>query len=525
LAVIPNDQCADSRHFHVSGGHKGIMNNVTFGILALIYASLFYYWSWRYQQRHRYKTAILLMIAGAVGLYGYVIADFFLHYWDERYHALVAKNLLKHPFIPTLYDNPVLPYDFREWSANHIWVHKQPLPLWGMAAGMWVFGIHEIALRIPSVILVSVSIYLVFAIGSYLFNKRIGYFSAFLFSINGLVISLMSGRRTTDHIDIFFMFFVLLAIFLSVQYCRKQNRYFAPLIGMSIGLAILSKWLPALIVLPIWLLLVLDTSHCNRKEVAVGLCIIIATLSVVFLPWQFYIFETFPKEAGWESKYNFRHLTEVIEGHSGSVFFYLNRIRINYGELIYLPLGWFFYRTYRQMSNKKRLAVLVWFMVPFAFFSMATTKMQGYLLFAAPTLFYMTAEFFYTLADSGNHRKWRWLRITIMAALIILPIRYTLERLEVFEVRDRNPQWVADLRALHESGADQRAVLFNYQNPIEAMFYTDLTVYPHIPDKTTITKLIDQDYRVLVNDDGELSQEVMAMNDITLLNLATRVED
>ncbi|HBH27220.1 MAG: glycosyltransferase family 39 protein [Desulfofustis sp. PB-SRB1] len=373
------------------------MNNVTFGILALIYASLFYYWSWRYQQRHRYKTAILLMIAGAVGLYGYVIADFFLHYWDERYHALVAKNLLKHPFIPTLYDNPVLPYDFREWSANHIWVHKQPLPLWGMAAGMWVFGIHEIALRIPSVILVSISISLVFAIGSYLFNRRIGYFSAFLFSINGLVISLMSGRRTTDHVDIFFMFFVLLAIFLSVQYCRKQNRYFAPLIGVSIGLAILSKWLPALIVLPIWLLLVLDTSHCNRKEAAVDLCIIVATLSVVFLPWQFYIFETFPKEAGWESKYNFRHLTEVIEGHSGSVFFYLNRIRINYGELIYLPLGWFFYRTYRQMSNKKRLAVLVWFMVPFAFFSAVTTKMQGYLLFAAPTLFYMTGEFFIPL--------------------------------------------------------------------------------------------------------------------------------
>lgn len=117
------------------------------------------------------------------------------------------------------------------------------------------------------------------------------------------------------------------------------------------------------------------------------------------------------------------------------------------------------------------------------------------------------------------------MRITIMAALIILPIRYTVERLEVFEVRDRDPQWVADLRALHESGADQRAVLFNYQNPIEAMFYTDLKVYPHIPDKTTITKLIDQDYRVLVNDDGGLSQAVMQMSDILLVRLATRPED
>ncbi|MBL0378950.1 MAG: hypothetical protein N839_0010720 [Desulfofustis sp. PB-SRB1] len=57
------------------------------------------------------------------------------------------------------------------------------------------------------------------------------------------------------------------------------------------------------------------------------------------------------------------------------------------------------------------------------------------------------------------------------------------------------------------------------------MFYTDLKVYPHIPDKTTITKLIDQDYRVLVNDDGGLSQAVMQMSDILLVRLATRPED
>lgn len=484
------------------------MNNLIFGIITLVVVSIGYFGSWRFHRKGQYRYAIALMIVSGLGLYFYVSADFFLHYWDERYHALVAKNLINHPLVPTLYDNPVLPYDFRNWQANHIWLHKQPLALWAMAGSMYLFGINEIALRLPSILMVSIAVYLVFSIGGYLFDRKTGYLAAFLFSINGLVIPLVGGRKATDHVDICFMFFILLSIYLSVQYCRKENPLYSILIGISIGLAILSKWLPALIVLPVWLLLVWDSKKFSLKGTLANFAVLVAALTLTFLPWQLYIFSQFPHQAIWESTYNFEHLFHGLEGHSGSIFYYLNRIRINYGELIYLPLVWFIWKSMREIRNKKQVAVLVWFLVPFLFFSMAQTKMQAYLLFTAPALFYMTAEFFYAVVELRNRYRFKWFFTVVLALIILLPIRYCLERLTIFELRERNPQWVQDLRDLNKENI-KKGILFNYDHPIEAMFYTDLTVYPHIPDKEIILDLSGQGYTVLVNDDGTLPSYIL----------------
>ena len=54
------------------------------------------------------KAVLWLILLGAFALHLWVSMDPYLHEWDERYHALVAKNLMPHPLKPTLYDNPVL---------------------------------------------------------------------------------------------------------------------------------------------------------------------------------------------------------------------------------------------------------------------------------------------------------------------------------------------------------------------------------------------------------------------------------
>lgn len=464
------------------------------------------------------------MILSALCLYLYVSADFFLHHWDERYHALVAKNLLHHPLLPTLYNNPVLPYDFRDWQANHIWLHKQPLALWGMAGSMWLFGVHELAVRLPSIVLVSIAIYLVFSVGSYLFSRKTGYLAAFLFSINGLLLSLVGGRKATDHVDVFFMFFILLSVYMSIKYCKQEKFIYSVLAGITIGLAVLSKWLPALIVLPIWLLLAWDSGKFSPKTIVAHFIVILISLTAVFLPWQLYIFTAFPQEAAWESSYNFHHLSKGLEGHSGSIFYYLNRIRINYGELIYLPLGWFVWRYLRNWEDKRQLAVLVWFLVPFLFFSLAQTKMQAYLFITAPALFFMTAEFFSALVRLKDQYRFKWIINLVLALLLILPIRYGVERLTVFEFKQRNPQWVRDLRNLKNENF-KHGVLFNYNRPIEAMFYTDLTVYPTFPSVDTISALQQQGFTIMINDDGKIPGHVREIEQVVIKRLTEAVDD
>jgi 4-amino-4-deoxy-L-arabinose transferase-like glycosyltransferase len=127
--------------------------NQLFGILTISLVAGGYYFSWKYWSEEKFRLAVLLLVICGLAIRIYISTDLFLHTWDERYHALVAKHLIQHPFRPTLYDNPVLPYDYRNWTANHIWLHKQPLPLWTMAASLSLFGVHEIALRLPSSLL------------------------------------------------------------------------------------------------------------------------------------------------------------------------------------------------------------------------------------------------------------------------------------------------------------------------------------------------------------------------------------
>ncbi|HRO42202.1 MAG TPA: glycosyltransferase family 39 protein [Flavipsychrobacter sp.] len=89
-----------------------------------------------------------------------------------------------------------------------------------------VFGVNEIALRLPSIILTTAGIGLSYFIGKYFFNRKTGYLTVFFYSINGLIIELTAGRVATDHIDIFFLFFIELGIVFSIFICTTTKIIF-----------------------------------------------------------------------------------------------------------------------------------------------------------------------------------------------------------------------------------------------------------------------------------------------------------
>ena len=84
---------------------------VLFALSGLLLALI----GWRYQ-RGQHQQAVLLLLASAFALrLGMAGLDPFQHNWDERYHALVAKNLLAAWARPQLRANPVLAYDYCQW--------------------------------------------------------------------------------------------------------------------------------------------------------------------------------------------------------------------------------------------------------------------------------------------------------------------------------------------------------------------------------------------------------------------------
>jgi len=450
-------------------------------------------------------------------LRAYTATEFYLHPWDERFHALVAKNLIKHPLTPTLYDNPILAFDYKSWYGNHIWLHKQPFPLWGMAASMFLFGINEIALRLPSILLTTIGIWITYSIGNHLYNSKVGFIAAFLYSIHGLIIESSAGRVATDHIDIFFLFFIQLAVLMAIKHAERKKIVFNVLCGICIGAAILSKWLPALIVLPIWFLLVSGSGNFTKKETYTGFALLCCVTIIVFLPWQIYTHIYFPLEAQWEGRLNISHLNDVVEGHRGPFYYHFDNMRIQFGELIYIPLVWILWKTIKKWKNYSRLALVIWFIVPYLFFSLAKTKMQGYTLFTAPAIFIITAVFWQYLYHYRKKMRFKWLTYILLFLLLALPVRYSIERIKPFDFRERRSEWVQEIRKLDTKGSG--IVLFNYEHPIEAMFYSDCVAYTHIPDVETIEKITASGYEVFINDNGLLPEDFTTSDKVRVIKL------
>jgi 4-amino-4-deoxy-L-arabinose transferase len=479
--------------------------------LIIVCSSLFIYAF--YQARNaNWKLAVLSLILAGLILRVYISLDPNLHKWDERYHALVAKNMVGSFLMPTLYKEPLLPYDPKNWSANHIWLHKQPLPLWLMSLSIFLFGNLAFAVRIPSIILSTIGILLIYQIGKKTFDQRTGFLAAFLYSINGLILELTGGRVATDHIDVAFMFFVMLSVFLVCNNPKNSIlKYF--FVGLSIGAAMLCKWLPALVVLPVWF--VLRTNNRSIKDEFASFVketlVMISGILLIFLPWQIYMYLHFPEEMKLELQFNLMHYSQTLENHSGNVFYFINKIRINYGELIYLPLIWAIYQLIKKY-NAQILAMLIWFTLPLLFFSFAMTKMQGYIVFASAPLFLFTANFYYWLLEFKN-RKIKLFCILLCILLIGLPIRYSLERIKPFIERE-DAEFITPIKNFH---ADH-GVLFNYPMPIEAMYFTNIVAaYSKMPSKEEIDILKKNGFTIYVNSNNAV--EFPGKDLVNLVNL------
>jgi 4-amino-4-deoxy-L-arabinose transferase len=498
------------------------MINLISGIIVVVISIWGYYYSFKSFKEDRILFSVLLLMLFGLLLRVYLASDLFLHEWDERYHALVAKNLIDFPLKPMLYANPVLAYDIENWPANHVWLHKQPFPLWTMALSMKIFGVNELALRLPSVLLTFIGIYLTFEIGRYLFSKRVGFIAAFLYSISGVIIEVSAGRIATDHVDVFFLFFVELGVFLAIKFAQSKKQLFNVLCGIAIGLAVLSKWLPALIVVPIWLLLLIDSKRFSIKEIILNMLLLLGIIAVISLPWQWYIFEYYPLEAKWESEYNFRHFTEALEDQGGSIWYHFDTLRIIYGELIYLVLIWLLVISLKRIRNMKRAILAVWIFIPFIFFTLSATKMQGYLLFTAPALFISTALFWDYVYRFRKSFRYNWLVYTLLFLLLVLPVRYTFERLKVFEEREKYPEWVKEYKVMD---LGPNSVVFNVERPIEMMFYTDCTAYKKVPSKSKILEILEEGYAVYMIDDGSLDESYTKIDGVIKLPLVHHFEN
>lgn len=488
------------------------------------------------------KLSIGLLFIGSLGL-GFFIAnlDPFLILWDEQYHALVAKNMTENFLRPVLYAEPVLPFDYKNWTANHIWLHKQPLFLWQMALSIELFGNNTLAARLPSVIMHAVIPLFVYRIGKIALNPAAGFYGALFFACAYFPLELIAGRYSTDHNDVAFMFYFAATFWAWFEYRHSGRKYWIVLLGILAGMAVLVKWLPGLFIFPCWALVIFLSEKNNRFRLKTYLPAVYAFLIslLVFLPWQIFIHFNYPAEAAWELQLNARHFYEAIEGHSQPLFYHFDAaLKRIYGSGFLIPfllLAGLIALLIRSKNKAYRWMFAVVVVLVYAFYTAAATKMLSFTIILAPFIYLgLGALIEVFLSWLTSLRK----MIAISHVLkILLPLYIVFMVLNLSKISNSHTMWkphdnhnrAGELReqafidSLPELLPHDDFVIFNARitvnGHIPVMYYTDFVAYDFIPTVEQIRMVREKGKEVAVLDLNGLPEYIIHNKNLMVIDL------
>lgn len=475
-------------------------------LLAVVFVAISLY---LHYVKARYRASLVLLVVTGFGLLLFMASvDPYLHDWDERFHALVAKNLMTHPLKPLLRVNPVLPYHLEDWMTNHVWLHKEPLFLWQMALAMKIFGTNELALRIPSVLMGTCTIFLVYdGARLWLKDRDVAIISAVLVTLSYYRLELTSGLLSTDHNDVCFAFYIAASFWGFFKFVHSDKKLFwAFFIGCTIGFAVLTKWLTGFIVLGLWGLYLLQ----NREQrgqwkhwrlLAIGSAVALLT----FLPWQIYIYTTFPAEYALSKQDYFKHLFEAVEEHSGAWWYHFDQVSVLYGTFFipFIFLGIFAILKNKNIPVSLSVSVFAALAIFYLFFSLTLSKMpsftypMGFLLWMI-----LAAGMNYVLHFLKKYRhvhRWASLVWVLSAGIYALnPTAIKESRSCTNVYRQTKLHNTAIYKNLPTKWEVRDRVIVNCKayEDIELMFYHNLTAYCWHTEQYLLDPLVKKGYKL-----------------------------
>ncbi len=455
------------------------------GLLLLIVSIVFHV-----LEKEKPAFFFLVLSSFFLFLFGAFLFDF-LNIWDERFHALVGKNLMYHPLKPTLYDDPVVLMQYTWWDKAHIWLHKQPFSLWQIALSYKILGVNVYALRLPSVILSTLLVCIAYRCGKIVGNKNIGYYTGLLFLSSPYLILLVSGYAQLDHNDVSFLAYISFSIWAWLEYRRSNNKWWLLLIGVFSGFAILTKWLVGLLIYLIWGIESIYKNKFQLKKYGDVLLALIITV-VIALPWQLFVLYAYPEDAKAEHQYNFDHLFIPLEGHGGGLDYHFNQIKLLFGRFVPILIIPALVVFYFKIPDKKLYgALLLSSILVFLFFTFTATKMPSFTLVIALPVFISLAFLINYLL--GLFNKLGIPRVLKKCLIAVFLLALAIWRIDIptlqkkhgfFGKQDECSQLLAkNTRIFQKLQLPSNAILFNLKgrHNIEAMFFTGLPAYNFIP--------------------------------------------
>jgi 4-amino-4-deoxy-L-arabinose transferase len=487
---------------NISPWLKGLY--ITSFVLALLAVYIF-------QKNTRWALFLLFLSSFCIGSFS-ALLDPFLHLWDEQFHALVAKNLAQDLFTPQLQKDSPIRLDYTNWSNNEIWLHKPPVALWQMSIFIKIFGNSVFAARLPMVLMHAFLIFPIYKIGTTVWKPSIGFFAALIFTFLYYPLSLVSGVQVAEHIDVTFLFYITGSIACWLGYRESGKKRWIVLLGLTVGLVILTKWLVGILVFGgIFTSMILSNQLRFQWILWKHALVSVLIAVLVVAPWFLYSAIRFPEEFAYEMEFNTRHFYEVIENHSGDSFYYWHNLHTLFGSAYLIPIFVVVsvVSTFKTIRKREHLYFLLpIILLPYLFFSMAATKMPSFLVIVSPLIVLVAVAFVDWTTERVKHFNKRTLllnKLSIPLTLLLLlsvhnPKKIMKTHFEDLSIRKQaisRGQFIQKQRFTSKNKTillvnDLEALPFEY---IQWMFYHDgIHAYPFFPKDLNWTLL--KDYEV-----------------------------
>ncbi|OGY51642.1 MAG: hypothetical protein A3J59_04990 [Candidatus Buchananbacteria bacterium RIFCSPHIGHO2_02_FULL_56_16] len=169
---------------------------------------------------------------------------------EEDLYAMRAVGYLDYIYSPTQI-TPVQAFENQQWWQKFSFHDSPPLSFFIQHIFFKIFGDTIFIARLPYALFGTVSIILMFILGSSLYSKKFGLLSAALAAVSNY--SVWTSRISL--LETFVIFFTLLTLISIVKAIKGQEEYLIG-VGVFIGLGLLSKY-TALVLLPLSFFIIL----------------------------------------------------------------------------------------------------------------------------------------------------------------------------------------------------------------------------------------------------------------------------
>ena len=270
---------------------------------------------------------------------------------------------------------------------GEVWFEKPVLMYWGAAIGYKIFGVNEWGARFPSALAATVCVFLLYWCGRRLWDRATGFWAAVIMA-SSVGFFAFSRAASMDLLLTACLTSALVFFIAGIHEQGPRRLIWFYLFYVAVGLGALAKG-PIAFFLPaaslVVFLMIRGRWNDWRSWHPEG----IALAFGVSLPWYL--------ACTWVNGYQFiqifiinhnlERFATTVHGHQRPFYFYLP-------VLLLLTFPWTFLMipTVRRQFSRYEQVMVWWAIVPFLFFSLAGSKLPGYILPMVPPIALLCAR-------------------------------------------------------------------------------------------------------------------------------------